>query len=131
MRFLDPLSNEDTAALEQLYNYAVKPTPRRRAHAILLGSKQFSIKKIAAILDVTRETVGIWFNCWEAHGLKSLHDKTRSGRKAIYDDAEILRLEVLLKESPHQLKTAQAKLEQETGKQSSKKTLKRALKKSL
>ena len=87
--------------------------------------------QIALILDATRETVGHWFNSWEKKGLEGLDDMPRPGRDTIYDEDEIAQFKAFLQETPQQLKIAQAKLEQHTGKHSSDKTLKRALKKRL
>lgn len=45
-----------------------------------------------------------------------LYDAVRIGRKPIYTEAEVYRLKSLVDEEPHQLKRAQAILEDETGK---------------
>lgn len=129
MRFVPPLSDDEVTALKSLHNHADKPATRRRAHAILLSHKQFSMDQIAHILDITRETVGILITNWENNGLDSLEGKPHPGRPPIYSESEIDDFVDLLQKSPHQLKTAQAKLEQETGKHSCAMTLKRALKK--
>ena len=58
-----------------------------------------------------------------------LYDAVRIGRKPIYTEAEVYRLKSLVDEEPHQLKRAQAILEEETGKKSSLDTIKRNIKK--
>ncbi len=103
---------------------------RRRAHAIVLSHQGHTINQICQILSVTRETVSLWFDAWEAQGLEGLRDKPRTGRPAIYSGSERERLLELAQEQPHQLKAVQARLQQETGKRSCTMTLKRALKKS-
>ena len=102
---------------------------RRRAHAIVLSQRGHTINQICKILSVTRETVSLWFDAWEAQGLEGLSDKPRAGRPSIYSDSEQERLRVLVEEQPHQLRAVQARLQQETGKRSSTMTIKRALKK--
>jgi|AntRauTorcE11898_2_1112593.scaffolds.fasta_scaffold42565_1 transposase len=79
---------------------------------------------------VTRDTVASGFKAWESEGLEGLRDKARSGRPPIYDDQDHERLQELVKETPHQIKTVRARLHEETGKTASTATLKRALKKS-
>jgi transposase len=114
----------------EAYVHAEKPALRRRAHAIVLSHKRYSINQISDILAVTRETVSLWFDAWEADGLEGLRDKARPGRPAIYDDRDRERLQALVAEHPHQIKTVHARLQQETGKSSCTATVKRALKKS-
>ncbi|EHA14452.1 transposase [Halomonas sp. HAL1] len=129
-RFVPSLSDTDLQTLMATYTYGVKPALRRRAHAIVLSHQGHTIDQICKILSVTRETVSLWFDAWEAQGLDGLRDKPRAGRPAIYSDAERERLLELVQEQPHQLKAVQARLQQETGKGACTMTLKRALKKS-
>ena len=129
-RFVSTLSDADLQALMTTYTYGKKPALRRRAHAIVLSHQGHTINHICKILSVTRETVSLWFDAWEAQGLEGLRDKPRTGRPAIYTDSEQERLRALAEEQPHQLKAVQARLQQETGKRSSTMTVKRALKKS-
>ncbi len=129
-RFVPPLSDADRQSLMMTYTYGEKPALRRRAHAIVLSHQGHTIDQICTILSVTRETVSLWFDAWEARGLEGLRDKPRTGRPAIYSESERERLLELVKEQPHQLKAVQAQLQQETGKHACTMTLKRALKKS-
>lgn len=129
MKFVSPLSDTDLQALMDAYLYAEKPALRRRAHAIVLSHKGYSINQISDILAVTRETVSLWFDAWESSGLEGLRDKSRSGRPAIYDAHDRKRLQALVAEHPHQIRAVQARLQWETGKSSCTATVKRALKK--
>jgi len=130
VKFVSLLSDTDLQALMEAYVHAEKPALRRRAHAIVLSHKRYSINQISDILAVTRETVSLWFDAWEADGLEGLRDKARPGRPAVYDALDRERLQALVAEHPHQIKAVQARLQQETGKSSCTATLKRALKKS-
>ena len=107
-RFVPSLSDTDLQTLMATYTYGVKPALRRRAHAIVLSHQGHTIDQICKILSVTRETVSLWFDAWEAQGLDGLRDKPRAGRPAIYSDAERERLLELVQEQPHQLKAVQA-----------------------
>lgn len=129
MRFVPPLSNPDLQSLMDTYREGEKPALRRRAHAIVLSHRGYTINQISDILAVTRETIGLWLNAWEAQGLAGLRDKPRSGRSAIFDAQDEERLKTLIAEHPHQIKTVQAQLQQETGKSFCTMTVKRALKK--
>ncbi|QTF93508.1 MAG: helix-turn-helix domain-containing protein, partial [Halomonas sp. BM-2019] len=60
-------------------------------------------------------TVASWFKAWEAEGVDGLRDKARSGRPPILDDQDHERLQKLVNEHPHQIKTIRARLHEETG----------------
>jgi len=104
--------------------------PSGSAHAMLLSAKGYSCDAIADILSAHRTTVSLWIDAWHAKGLAGLRDEPRPGRPPIYSAAERARLQALVDEQPHQLKAAQARLEAETGKTASPRTVKRCLKKS-
>lgn len=87
-RFVLPLSDTDLQALMTTHTYGKKPALRRRAHAIVLSHQGHTINQICNILSVTRETVSLWFDAWEAQGLEGLSDKPRTGRPSIYSDEE-------------------------------------------
>lgn len=128
-RFISPLTETDQQALAHVHQYGQKRTSRRRAHAILLSDQGYTIAQIGDILVIGRNTLTIWFKKWEASGLEDLADKPRSGRTPILDDSDRERLQTLVEEHPHQLRTLQARLQEETGKTFSTDTLRRALKK--
>ncbi|MFC0711125.1 IS630 family transposase [Azorhizophilus paspali] len=112
----------------ETYVHAGKPALRRRAHAIVLSHKAYRINPISDILAVTRETISLWFDAWQSDGLEGLRDKARPGRPAIHDDWDRERLQVLVAEHPHRIKTVHARLQRETGKSSCTATVKRVLK---
>lgn len=130
MKFVSPLSDTDLQVLNDAYMQGEKPALRRRAHAILLSNKGYTINQISDILAVRRGTVSIWFDAWKADGLEGLTDKAHTGRPAIYDEQDRELLKALVAQTPHQIKAVQARLQQETGKTSCSMTIKRALKKS-
>lgn len=130
MRFVQPLSDTEIQSLRDASQHASKPAQRRRAHGILLSHKGYTINQISEILEVRRETVARWLSAWQREGLDGLADKARTGRPTIYDDQDRERLQVLVAETPHQIRALLAHMEQETGKVVSLNTLRRVLKKS-
>lgn len=128
-RFISPLTETDRQALADIHQYGQKRASRRRAHAILLSDQGYTITQISDILEVGRNTLTIWFQKWEAAGLEEIIDKPRSGRNPILDDSDREILQTLVEKLPHQLRTLQARLQEETGKIFSTVTLRRALKK--
>ena len=129
MKFVTALSDVELQTLSDAYSYAPQSGFRRRAHAILLSNKGYTINQISDILNAHRETVSIWLTLWDRQGLLGLKDDARSGRPPTYDEAARTRLKQLVKDQPCQLKAVQAQLAQETGKTACVMTLKRALKK--
>lgn len=111
------------------YHHGKKRALRRRAHAILLSDNGHTINQISEILQVRRDAVSIWLKKWEMPGLDGLIDKPRSGRTPALDDADHQRLQELVAEQPHQLRSLHAHFQEETGKNISMITLRRALKK--
>tara|TARA_R110002051_G_scaffold47220_1_gene93686 strand:+ start:1066 stop:1521 length:456 start_codon:yes stop_codon:yes gene_type:complete len=111
------------------YHHGEKRALRRRAHAILLSDQGHTIDQISEILQVRRDAVSPWLKQWEASGLDGLIDKPRSGRTPILDEHDHQRLQELVAEQPHQIRSLQARLQEEAGKTASTVTLRRALKK--
>lgn len=128
MKFVSPLSDTDRQILNDAQMQSHKPALRRRAHAILLSDKGYAIKQITTIVAASRGTVSIWLNNWKAEGLSGLSDKPHTGRPAIYDKQNLALLKTLAAETPLQIRVIHARLQQQTGKTSSTKTIKRALK---
>ena len=59
MKFVSLLSDTDLQVLNDAYMQGEKPALRRRAHAILLSNKGYTINQISDILAVKRGTVSI------------------------------------------------------------------------
>lgn len=57
MKFVSPLSDTEFQVLNDAYMQGEKPTLRRRAHAILLSNKGYTINQISDILAVRRGIV--------------------------------------------------------------------------
>src|SRR5207245_10961803 len=83
VRYVRPLTEQQRALLESTMKNDASHRARMRAHGLLLSSEGITIKAIAKIYHVDRDTVSTWIKKWEKDGDKSLHDQTRSGRQTI------------------------------------------------
>lgn len=128
-RFVAPLTDSEQQTLSSAYHHGEKRALRRRAHAILLSHQGHTINQISQILEVRRDAVSRWLTQWEASGFNGLIDKPRSGRMPVLDENDHQRLQELVAEQPHQIRSLQARFAEETGKTVSTVTLRRALKK--
>ena len=82
VRYVRPLTEQQRALLERTMKHDASPRARMRAHGLLLSSECRTIKAIAKIYHVDRDTVSTWIKKWEKHGDKRLQDQPRSGRRA-------------------------------------------------
>lgn len=128
-RRISRLTEDELKTLQEMYRQHENFRCRQRAQAILLIEKGYRINEIADILDVDRDTVSIWIKRFEEEGVAGLEDRERTGRPAIYTAEELNSFKAFLDEDPRSLNTAKARLEQQTGKHSSRQTLKTVLKK--
>ena len=80
MRYVQPLTDEQRAFLENTMQEDTVFRARSRAHSLLLSAVGTPIKAIAEAYQVHRVTVSAWIKQWEHDGAQSLHDQPRSGR---------------------------------------------------
>jgi len=130
LKFVTELTEEAKQQLEAIYHDHTDFAFCRRAHAILLSSRGFTIGQMQDIFAVDRDTVSAWLDLFEQSGVDGLKPLPRPGRPAIYTEDEVRQLKGLVDQEPRQIKQAQAALQQATGKSSCTETVKRALKKS-
>lgn len=127
-KFVGELSKEQVEELRELMKTANEPV-RRRAHAVLLSSRRYSVDQIADIYEVDRDTVSRWLENWESDGTNGLHDGEGRGRKPSLNEKEQQQAIKLVERDPRSSKRSLSKLEEKTGKKISHSTLKRILKK--
>ena len=128
-REMKTLLQEEIETLKELYKDDFKGwRTRYRAHIILLINKGRSINDISEIYDLDRDTVSATIKNWEEKGVVGLFEGKRPGRPSIYDHEEEEKIINFIKSEPRQIKFAKEKIESETGKNSSIKTLKRIAK---
>ncbi len=126
--FVSALSEFAQTSLQAMYQHHANYYTRLRAHSVLLSNDGWTVREIAKILEVNRQSVASGLHAWESQGLCGLIEAPRSGRPKRLDEAEIKLVLELVKEEPRTLKKALSLLEEKTGKKISIKTLKRLCK---
>jgi transposase len=116
VRYVRPLTEQQRALLESTMKNDASHRARMRAHGLLLSSEGITIKAIAKIYHVDRDTVSTWIKKWEKHGDKSLHDQPRSGRPTTLNTTEKELAKQYIKEEPRSLKNVAERLAQKTAK---------------
>src|SRR3989442_8853623 len=129
MRYVRPLTEQQRALLESTIKNDASHRARMRAHGLVLSSEGITIKAIAKIYHVDRDTVATWIKKWEKHGEKSLHDQPRSGRPSTLNATEKELAKQYIQEEPRSLKHVVERLAQKTETRLSISSLKRLAKK--
>jgi len=76
-----PLTEEQLAELEELYQKTTKPRYRTRAQIVLLSAEQgYKAEDIAQIVRESHMTVLRWLKRYMAEGIEGLKDAPRPGR---------------------------------------------------
>ncbi len=131
MKFVAPLIEAERLTLLEARDQGPTAALRRRAQAVELSSRGYRLTAIAALLEVHRETVAGWLDCWEAQGLRGLYDLPRVGRPPVFTSQEAEQVRAEIEQSPRQLRQVQARLQERLGKTASRQTLRRVIKKSM
>ena len=77
VRYVRPLTEQQRALLESTMKNDAAHRARMRAHGLLLSSEGITIKAIAKIHHVDRDTVSTWIKKWEKYGDKCSGQKGR------------------------------------------------------
>ena len=126
------LSQAERIALEKERKMGKSHTFRERCHYILLSDSGHRIEDIAKIYQTSRQVIGDWLKRYEQSGIKGLETAKGKGRRPIIridNDAQVKQIEDLVAESPQNLNQVLVKIKENLGKEMSKKTLQRLLKK--
>jgi transposase len=99
-----------------------------RAHGILLSHQGFSIKRIAAVYQVSSQAVSAWLERWQQAGLVGLYAPPL-GTSAASARSRTTTGGTLCPRVPQRVKAVGQRLEQAMHKRVSSKTIKRLLKK--
>ena len=121
------MSDKDYHKLVENYQTSDNLRVSRRSHAILLSFQKYPIDEIAKICRVHRTTVGIWIANWNAN--KGLEDGERSGRRPILTLEEQENAFQTAMQNPKFPHRQLGEIKRQTGKEISKWTLKRLVKK--
>ena len=129
VRYVRPLTEQQRLLLASTMKNDAAPRARMRAHSLLLSNEGITIKAIAKIYHVDRDTVSTWIKKWEIQGDQSLHDQPRSGRPTTLNATEKELAKNYIKEEPRSLKNVVERFAQKTAKRLSISSLKRLAKK--
>lgn len=80
MKYVAPLSEAEQVALTQLYQNGSSHRTRQRAHCVLLSAQGHSRTELAEVFAVHADTISVWLNAWQQHGLDGLADAPKPGR---------------------------------------------------
>lgn len=127
-RYIKKLSPEEREELRQLMKGSNEQV-RKRAHAVLLNHRGYSVDQIADIYEVDRDTVSAWLDRWEDDGPGGLGDQPGRGRKPVLTEKEQKQAIKIVEQDPRSSNRNLSKIEKKTGKKISRETLKRILKK--
>ena len=103
MRFVSALSDQQTAGLLKALKRCNDPSEVRRARAVRLSAKGWTVPRIAEALDCTRCSVRRWIDLYEAEGLQGLKTKHRSGRPPKVDERYRQVLSATIETPPREL----------------------------
>lgn len=129
IKFVSAINKSREAELKDLMENSSNHRIRMRSHCILLSARGYTIKEIADIFQVSRDTVSSWIDRWEESGIDGLADMPRNGRPPILTEEELKKVYELIEEHPRSIRTVIAKLYEITGKLISSRTIRRLVKK--
>lgn len=96
------LSDQDRAQLEAVVRSRSLPHGVvTRAQIVLHSADGFGSNDVAALCDVSPQTVSHWRRRFRQHGVEGLHDELKSGRPRSIDDEQVAELiQTVLSEQP-------------------------------
>jgi len=128
-KFIKTLSDKDYNQLIENYQCSINFRVRNRSHAILLSCSKFPIAEIAKICRVDRDTVSLWIDNWNEFGFNGLEDEEKPGRPPILTLEEAEKAFEIAIKNPKFPHRQLGEIKRETGKEISRYTLKRLVKK--
>jgi transposase len=102
-RFVRPLSSQEAHGIEALFRRGANARTRRRAQAVRLSAKGYTVPEVADILGCTQGSVHNWLDRFESGGVGALADRPRSGRPPLATPDYRHRLVEAVKADPHAL----------------------------
>lgn len=125
------LSVAERAELEDGYRNGRTHSFRQRCLMVLLKSEKRTSLEVVAIVGGCEMTVNNWLVRYQSAGIAGLQTRPGRGRKAILQAADLELVKAAVKQSRQRISVARAELETSLGKEFSKSSLKRFLKKTL
>jgi transposase len=129
-KFVARLSDEQKAGLEELQGMGCIARTSKRAEAILLSARGYTIDEISAIVQCHRVTVCHWLANWNERGIDGLLEREGRGRKRSLTEDEANQVVSGLEVTPHSAGKLVLKIEETFGKKVSVDTVRRLLKRS-
>jgi transposase len=127
-KFVAELNTQQVDELTALMNSDLNARTRKRAHAILLSARGYTIDGISAIIECHRVTVSRWIDQWHGQGIDGLLENEGRGRKTSLTEEQEKQVLEWLKEEPRSTTGLLGKIEKVFGKKISSATLKRLFK---
>ncbi len=127
-RYVPELSVEQKAALEDLRGAGYTSRIGKRAEAVLLSARGYSIDGISAITECHRLSVSHWLSNWDERGIDGLLEREGRGRKRLLTEDEESQAIAWLDELPNNAKGLAVKIEEAFNKKVSIDTVKRLIK---
>lgn len=130
-RFIEKLTTEQIAQLEDGYKNGQSHPSRERCHCILLSYQGKTVQQLAELFDVRTRTIYAWFNRWEAQGIKGMGTQPGRGRKPklCIDNVEhVQQVKKSIKLEAQKLDKVLVEIEEKLKTSMSKRTLQRFLK---
>lgn len=87
MKFIQSLTPDQRATLQQMHKQGPTHRVRQRAQAILLSARGYKIDQLADLFECDRDTISQWLDLFSTQGLAALSDAPKSGRPPKLDTA--------------------------------------------
>lgn len=81
-RQVRPLTSTEVRQINDLFRRGPNARTRKRANAVRLSAKSYTVPQIADILGCNQQSVHNWLTAFEQGGTDALYDRPRSGRPA-------------------------------------------------
>lgn len=127
-RYVSELSTEQKSALEELRGPGYTSRIGKRAEAILLSARGYSMDEISAIMECHRLSLSHWLSNWDERGVDGLLEREGRGRKRLLTEDEESQAIAGLDELPNNAKSLAVKIEETFHKKVSIDTVRRLIK---
>jgi transposase len=128
IKFVPELAEQEIANLKTLENGDWPGRVRKRAEAILLSGRGYTIDQIGAITGFHRNTVSRWLDQWSERGIDGILEREGRGRKHSLSEEEERQVVEWIEENPRSANQAVGRIEESLGKIVSPDTVRRLLK---
>lgn len=109
-KFVQELTDEQQVRLKAIMKSNAPQRTRRRAHAILLSHRRFSLDQIASIYEVDRDRVSQWLEWWRESEFDGLDDDRRAGRPPLLTEQEQAEVVEIITQEPRSSRHAVAEI---------------------